>query len=607
MRRLALIALALAALASYPLPHANYWEARSAAPSLAPLLSSILAPWSPVTGELANVSMILRLSSLLPVPLRYRLEALLNLTLELQEGLANATLLLDECSEALNASLLDEARQVLEEAWNVLTGCDVTMAKIRLIAVDLWRSYPASRQILEPRIEALGERLRGAWLRYHSLLAEFRSVEEEAVVESCITLNLDRGVARPWEPVRAWGTVSIEGGMEPRGVVELRLGDLRLQAEVINGSYEAVLTAPERPGVYRVEAVYRPLARGVRGSTCSAQLRVEPYPTELEASGGSGYPGGFALIRGSVASPAAGRQPAGVLVVEWMGTRLKLRVERGFEVKLDLPYYVEPGTYRARLLFKPFSPAFTSSRAEVSLAVLEPPYASSLEVSAPWIVLSGSTARAWVRVKCPCNATFRVLVKTPYSAVAIKVRAGEAVAVALPVPVDAWTGEIRVEAVAVPLNPLVRYSRASSRMFILNTVSVAVLAAALAAALILALRGRARAAPAPVAVVERPQAVAMGVREPLRALSVRDLLRFLINRLESAVCRVVGVEVRPSDTHREVVARLRERGWPLTWVFAVMVVIFERVYYGLRRVTRLDAEVFRRGYVRIMREVRRGG
>ena len=144
-------------------------------------------------------------------------------------------------------------------------------------------------------------------------------------------------------------------------------------------------------------------------------------------------------------------------------------------------------------------------------------------------------------------------------------------------------------------------------MFILNTVSATVLAAALAAALILALRGWAGAAPAPAAVVERPRAVAMGVGEPLRALSVRDLLRFLINRLESAVCRVVGVEVRPSDTHREVVARLRERGWPLTWVFAVMVVIFERVYYGLRRVTRLDAEVFRRGYVRIMREVRRGG
>ena len=608
----ALIA-SVAALMPYPLPHANYEEAENIGASTRMLLSAILSPWSLETGLLENASRVLRLAGLLlPEPLNERLSGLLNLTIKVQEHLREARELLEECDSKLNSSLLEEAEDLLARAESELVECNATLVKVRVVVLDLVRSYPVARDLVEPRLDALEKTVDLAWMYYRRLRESYDEMLRALLVESRITINLDRGVVKPGEYVKADGLASSLEGEPLSGIVEVDVvsgGSVhsRRVVKVEEGVYELLLEAPMIPGSYTVIATFKPEAGNVRGSRSEpARLVVEPYTTLMNVSCMSEcYPGSEVVIWGSVTAVVdGGYLPSGILRVEAFGKVLESMVRGNFTVRVGVPYYVEPGEYSAKIAFKPFSKAFSKQSLSLLVKVVEPPYKSRLLASKPLVVLSGLPLKVSVEVVCSRVSRFKLLVVSERGAMAIaKAYSNTPLEVEVPMPVDAWSGIHEFELLAIPLDPQVKYSRYTLRVVVLNTPSLltVLIGGVLTALTLLRLPLRGVSLSRAIKAARRLEKLtAERSLTPVRVSGLRGLFRALVNRAEALACSMLGVRVKVSDTHREILWKIREKGWPHVGLLTWMVKMFERVYYGLKEVGAEESSAFKRAYVRIV-------
>ena len=603
--------------------HVNVSEINTRTPNIGLLLNFILSPWSIEEGTLENVTRIRRMLETFPLPYRLKtmLNALLNYTLDLQDSTEAIREDLKCAQEALEMELVEEGRKYLSEAYDKLVNSTIILHRIDVISNNIAASYPQARSAIQPRVEALKEKLNALWRDYRSLKKLLETLAKKNLIATQVLLELNATTVYPGEPIGVRGLVLDQNGSKVgEGKVLLRIAreGKRLRETSINlkrGEFEASISSPRTPARYAIYAIFIPMDPRYASSVSRATFSVKPYDTQIVITRVSSqiYPGQGLEIGGLVSSTIT---PTGKVEVRLKTLSATATLRNGtFCTLLKTPYDLCPGSYELVVSYIPDNFMFAGASARVKVQILKPADVLKLNIATPSVVLSGTKFKVTVTLQSPAEVEVRVRVFFMGSVRETVLSRNQSFHVELATPIETLSGKYKIRILAIPRDPRIGYKSYVAEVLVVNTYSLMVGALSVTALIGLLIKAsRYLKPPTGIPTAEAPEVLEVEEEEvPLKETPEREIMGPLVRRLrkllydaEFRLCSLLDIEIKPGDTHREILGKIREKNRVYASILAFMVKVFEEAFYGLKKLRDSTIRRYRALYGQLVAKLRAG-
>lgn len=570
-----------------------------------------------IVGNLTLVRSILR-EVPIPFSLKVRLDAFLDYMNSFNETCMKIEVKLNVIEGLIKEGNISQAKEHCNEISPLFDKATLTLIKIEIVLDDIYRTYPAVKRIVEPRIDYLRERLEKLRSRYRGILSEIEALVQEygARINTLIHATLTPPIAHPGDDIRIHGRLSTEHD-EPIPYSYLRIelkGCFRSLVKTDqHGYFKLAFKAPLLPGNYSVVIKYVPRNLTYKSSYTLVRFKVIPFKSSIRIVSYTKtlYPRERLLVKGVIESNSSIVEGTIVLSTRYAVSRTSID-NPSFIAHLTLPYNVQEGTYKVRVIFMPRVSFLEPSESEVMILVKEPPYELKLETAHSAFLISIIPVTIQVSSASEVESDLTLIMRlTTMSGHAISsrtvtVKTNRTYQLTLPYPLSLVTGYYKVEVVAIPKNPLVKYTKCVSSLYIVNfqaLLTASVLFTIIVLLTTRVLRTGAREIPKRPAVIREPievEAISEEVKELPEMLHKPGTLRRMLNLLEALLARTLNIRLTPSKTHREFSKEVRERNAIIGSLLMGIVVIFEKVYYGLKKVRVSEVFTLRLAYEKIL-------
>lgn len=506
---------------------------------------------------------------------------------------------------------LNQTEIMIGAAWGALRVGDLESARsaVRDASVSLWKANQTASQAksasselasrlglgalrgamapLDQRIEQLSEDL-------SACKAELERAESGELIKTSITISLDRNEAWVGSVVTAYGTLTTEGGDPLPGTVYVAVHGWGVHAAAAgeDGSYSLSFEVPYAYNdTIRVYAYFAPDGRLLAGSKSQEALLnllwIRPEFT-LSLNTTKVMPGQSLLVSGVIALGEM-QQDVRPLVQEPIQVRVyafgsyyycsfQPSGPQGgiFSTAVVVPRGAKDGNHTVIAEVVPsgvVGPEFSESVIEV---YRQPTY---LTLEVPAAALSGSSATVSGRLTSPSGegidgATVRISAGgESYTTVT---GGGGIFTLSLPLGISIPTGEIEVEAVAVPGEAHYSPSSARSGFYAVNLSLPLVLAGGFAFFYMAVVRG---AVPKPA---RAPGAASAARAAPSVSGMLASPVIAAYRRASAAVGGILGRAIGKSETLREFLRRSEGRIGEASEPFSALTTMAEEELYAGR-------------------------
>ncbi|RLG51242.1 MAG: hypothetical protein DRN99_08800, partial [Thermoproteota archaeon] len=429
----------------------------------------------------------------IPEDLRYIVTRYNSLLSQAAEKLMELELSLQRASKLISEARLKDAERELKRAGVLLKQAEILVEELKDATTELTRRIPAARGLEESKaIIKLAAKLRDLISWYSRLLAELRAklkeerreAERKQLIEPTLTLQLNSTRALVGGALEAKGTLTAGGKPLPGRTVKILLdGEVAATAETgEQGSYTAVLKIPLKYVSRAVaQAVYTPSPpdreKYTGASSDPVEIALVYYNTTLTLSSPrEAHPGLEMEVKGSL-SPG---QPPRELCIWLAGMKLASlsSISESFTAKIRVPD-IPPGAYELKAEVKPQGP-YTGATAKLTLKVVKAPLA--LEVKAPRVALAPGS------IKVLCNITSPISPPSGRAKLTLGGREAEAAFTSgmleaeIEIPLATLSGPHTLRITAIPGEPWHSTAHYEARVYVLNTMNIAIAAIGLALA-----------------------------------------------------------------------------------------------------------------------------
>jgi hypothetical protein len=330
--------------------------------------------------EYENATKLITQLKLLHIPedLRYIIQRYNNLTLELNQILANLEKMLEEVSTLLSQYRLEEALQVMSKAGMQIGKAQILLKDLEEATETLSErlgifSAPAESRIREAynKLQDIFQRLKALVDQYLKLLLNLRNatfemqkeIEEEELKPTQLTLNLNKTKAFVGESIDASGILTSNGErLQNRTIIILLDEKLAATATTsVDGSYKATVKIPYiYVHIMTVKALYTPTGddRGVYLASLSPQIQIQImfYETNLEiAAPDTAHPGLSITVMGNATSKdgTIGERQAKILLDDNLLKEVKTDFQGLFEARITLNPQTTTGRHTLTVTIEP--------------------------------------------------------------------------------------------------------------------------------------------------------------------------------------------------------------------------------------------------------------
>ena len=583
---LLLMVLSEAALAGRGIfRHVNPAEVQEEGPSALELLSLYRAAIEAVASEnYAEASLKLgeAIEVYAPPNVRYVINRF-NELMSREVDLLNAThdyLIL--AKTLLKLGLLDEAELGVENGTYTLMKANITYAELVLASREV------QRYLKIPKLVDQVEELSGVLRRYREELSGLRSLIEERKLEEVVRtrLSLEANATEVWvgSGLRVSGVLITAAG-EPvpnREVAILLGGHVYRTSTDSSGQFDAEVQVPHlyKPEI-KLYAVYTPSGDDVgrlaacRSSPVSIRLLYLTPNLNVSLDRRRVKPAESITLVGRSDAPGLD------IVVEAFGQELRTRtrLDGSFELEFSVPEQAGEGWHNLTvrsLASGVYAPEEVSISVEVYRIPLEIRASSSrlaisglVSAKVEGVVLAEGTPLGGVRVVVEGYGESYSAETDYLGRFSVEVRPGPA----------AMTGTHSITLTAVPSEPWYETASAEVEVLTLNLYATSLLVALGSLLLKRAwpVRGPAREEVRP----EAPEPTAPTLARPTRPSELPEMYAVYQKAVEM-VRAETGVDMRPSDTVREYLARTRGKLGAAAEPFSELSMMLEEVVYGGR-------------------------
>ena len=602
--------------------HMNYDEVEEARVPILPLFKLIFERLLiDEEGIIRNSTLVLSLLKELPIPtvLKTRLDALVNYVSLFNETCSSIEHQLNLMQGLIKEGNLSQARKLRSDIDSLFDNATVTLIKVRIILNDIQRTYPIVKSVVEPRINYLEERLDKLRNRYNKVLHEIEilSQEYQVRINTLINATLFPSKAYPGDNVSVYGFLFTENGepLSSRLTVELRGFFKVITRTNKHGYFRLTFRAPSIPDEYYVIVKYVPENLTYKASYALMKLRVMPFKTSIKIVNYTKalYPQERIIIEGVIESNSPKVKGFIILTMDGITSEVTIRTS-SFKAYLTLPYYIKEGLHELKVSFIPKVPFLEPSQSNVTILVMNPPHGLKLKVTHPALLISTNSITVHVTPTSELESKLMIIVKLvtmrgrTISSRAVIIKANQEHHLTLTYSPNIISNYYRIEVLAIPQNPLIKYTRYIGTLYIINFQSLLMTLLTLLAIVLLATRALA------TRVTRKPPEKAVTIRELAKMEAMLEeveklpeelheprTLRKTLNLLEAFLARVLNIRFSLSMTHREFSEEVKKKNPLIGSLLTSMVLIFERAYYGLKKLKVLEILFLRSAYEKILK------